>query len=85
MEKVLKSVWLGVILGFVLSFLAVWQEAHLDGTGLEALVLGVVISYIVGLLANLFALVMGGGFELKRTLIWLVSGIVGSVLACIIF
>lgn len=85
MERILKSAWLGVILGFVLSFLAVWQEAHLDGTGFEAVVLGVVISYIVGLLANAFVLVMGGGFKLKRTLVWLISGIIGSVIACVIF
>lgn len=85
MGKVLKSVWLGIVLGFVLSFLAVWQEAHLDGTGFEAVVLGVTISYIVGLLANLFALVMGSGFEAKRTLVWLISGIIGSILACVIF
>jgi len=85
MEKVLKSVWLGMVLGFVLGFLAVWQEARLGGAGLGAVVLGVAISYITGLLLNAFAFVMGGGFALKRTLAWLASGIAGSALTCWIF
>lgn len=84
MEKILKSWRLGLVLGLVLSFLAVWQERRLGSGVLGASVLGVAIAYIVGVVANVFAYVMGGGFAWKRTLPWLASGVVGMIVAWLI-
>lgn len=85
MEKILKSVWLGLVLGLLLGFLAVWQEVHLGSARLSASVMGVAVAYFVGVIANLFAYVMGGGFAWKRTLSWLVGGAIGVALVLLVY